>query len=326
MFNIPVKEIIVNDDSQVQLLEDDGTAYADNDVVHSTNTGGVILQGFLNEIIWCNATAAAASTARGGKAAYFEGASGAAKMLRTAASAGVAETAAWTVTAASGGKKGDTYRLVIDSLDLTPTEYQNRPVEKRYMLGVDCANAVAVIAELVTQINADVNAPVTAYAGHNNLATPTQNDSDKIVLVAKTAYIGCQVNLYVGSYADVTQTTYTVTLAKVANGTTVYHTVEDTSATTALPALPVNTYAALKNVNFAKNFHIDRDVNWMPLPGASYNSYYFQVNSGVIQTQEGNQPAPNQLKNSQVYGVRLYVKSGLTLDTALNLLDGDLAA
>lgn len=317
MFQIPVKEIIVNDDSQVRLLEDDGTAYADNDV---TNTaGGFILEGFLNEIIWT--AAAAAGTARDGKGSYVNPWSGTDKMVKISAAAGVVETTAFAITAANGAKKGDVYRIVHDSLDLTPTEFQNRPVEKRYQLGVDCANAGAIVAALVAQINADPDALVTAYAGFNN-ATPAQDDSAKIVLVGKIA--GVSVNLYVGEYSVWDQTTYTVALAKSAVGATVYHTVEDTSVTTAAPALPVGTYDALKNINWAKNFSIDQNINWMPLPGASYNTYYFEVRSQTLAQQLGGDPSPNLLQNNQVYGVRLYVKSGLTLDSALTLLEADL--
>jgi hypothetical protein len=329
MFNIPVKEIIVNSDSQVvaysqvtgrtPLIQ----AYVDNDIVGSTNTGALILDGFLNEPIWCTSTAAAASTGRAGRGSYFNGASGAARLIRTASSAGTTAKVAYAITAASGAKAGDTYRVVTDSLDLTPTEYQNRPTEKRYQLSVDCANAGAIATELVARINADPKSQVIAYKGFNN-ASPVQDDSTKIVLVAKT--VGVSVALYVGEFSVVGQTTYSVSLTKSANGATVYHTAEDTSVTTSDAVLPVGTYDALKNINWAKNFNIDQNVNWMPLPGASYNTYYFEVVSPLAGATTGNDAVPNQVNNNQIYGVRLYVRSGLTLDTALNLVDGDLAA
>lgn len=299
MFNVPVKEIIVNDDSQVRALEDDGTAYADNDIVGSTNTGGLILEGFINEVIWCTSTAAAANTARGGRSSYFNGASGAARLVRTAASAGTAEVVTFTITAAAGAKAGDTYRVVTDSLDLTPTEYQNRPTEKRYQLLVDCGTADAIKTELIARINADKGSQVTASSGGTGILT----------LTAKK--VGVKVGIYVGEYAVAGQTTYSVT---------------GVLAVTTAAALPVGTYDALKNINWAKNFHIDQNVNWMPLPGASYNTYYFEVVSPLAGATTGTDSVPNQVNNNQIYGVRLYVKSGLTLDTALNLVDGDLAA
>lgn len=299
MFQLPVKEIIVNDDSQVRALEEDGTVYTDGDIVGSTNTGGLILEGFINEVIWCNATAAAANTARGGKASYFNGASGAARLIRTAASAGTAEVVTFTITAASGAKAGDTYRVVTDSLDLTPTEYQNRPTEKRYQLSVDCGTADAIKTELIARISADPSSQVTAASGGTGIVT----------LTAKK--VGVKVGAYVGEYSVPGQTTYSVTGAL---------------AVTTAAALPVGTYDALKNINWAKNFSIDQNINWMPLPGASYNTYYFEVVSPLSTLNYGNNPSPNEQHNAQVYGVRLYVKSGLTLDTALNLVDGDLAA
>lgn len=318
MFRIPEKQIIVNNDSQVVLLEDDGTAYADNDV--SSSAGGFILEGFLNEVIWTTAAVAAANSNREGKMSYIRPWSGTDKMVKFTAAAGVTAKVGYTVTAGSGAKKGDTYRLVVDSLDLTPTEYQNRPVEKRYQLGVDCANAVAVIAELVAQINADPYSPVVATAGHDNADGPTQDDSAKILLVAKN--VAQTVSLFVGEYSVWDQTAYSVTLAEVALPYTLY-TAEDVGTALALPALPVGTYDALKNINWAKNFDIDRDINWMPLPGVSYNSYYFEVASQGLAQQLGNNPSPGEVANEQVYAVRLYVKSGLTLDTNLTLLEAD---
>lgn len=321
MFNIPVKEIIVNDDSQVVLLEDDGTAYADNDVVADTS-GGFILDGLINEVIWASRTLALTKTPKGGKNAYIRFYTGSDCMLKTAYSAGTAEIAAYTVTAAGGAKAGDTYRLVIESLDLTPTEYQNRPIEKRYQLSVNCAAAVDVIAELVSRINGDPTSPVTATAGFDNTGetSPLQDDSAKIILTAKKT--GLKINLYVGTYSDSTQTTYSVSLSKDAAGVDVVY-VADTVYTTVAAALPVNTYDAVKNINWSKNFNIDVNINWMPLHGANYNSYYFEVGTTQLQTQVGNNPHVGEVNNDQVYGVRLFVKNGTTLDTAMSLLEGD---
>jgi hypothetical protein len=320
MFNIPVKEIIVNNDSQVVLLEDDGTAYSDNDIVADTS-GGFILDGFIEEVIWASRTLALTKTAKGGKNSYVRFYTGSDCMLKTAYSAGTAEIAAYTVTAAGGAKYGDTYRLVVESLDLTPTEYQNRPIEKRYQLSVNCAAATNVITELVSRINGDPTSPVTAVAGFDNTGgVPDQNDETKIILIAKKTAL--KINLYVGSYADSTQTAYTVSLSKAAAAVAVAY-AADTTHTTVAPALSVGTYDAVKNINWSKNFDIDVNVNWMPLPGANYNAYYFEVGTTQLQSQAGNDPHPGELTNDQVYAVRLYVKSGTTLDTAMTLLEGD---
>lgn len=289
MFQIPVKEIIVNADSQVVALEDDGTPYADNDIVGSTNTGGLILDGFLNEVIWCTATAAAAATARGGKGSYFNGATGAAKMIRTAASAGTQGSATYVLTTTSCAA-GTVFRLVEDTLDLTPVQYQNRPIEKRYQVSSAQTTVDGVGAAIAAAINADPNAwaTVSYTAG-----------TDTLVVTSKK--VGTRIQLFSADYVLPTPT--------IVQG-----------------ALPVGTYDALKNINWAKNFSIDQNINWMPLPGSSYNSYYFEVVSPSITASYGNNPAANEVHNNQIYGVRLYVKSGLTLDTALNLVDGDLAA
>lgn len=298
MFNLPVKEIIVNSDAQVVLLEDDGTAYADNDVVADTS-GGFILDGFINEILWGSATAANANTMKGTKNSYLRFATGSDCMIKTTTSAGVAEIITFTITAAAGAKAGDTYRIVLDSLDLTPTEFQNRPIEKRYQLSVDCANAEAIETELIARIAADPAAMVTAASGGTGVLTLTAK---------KTGYT---VRCYVGEYASSGQVVYAVT---------------GVNAVTTPGALPVNTYDSLKNINWAKNFDIDTNINYMPLPGAAYTSYYFEVVTQQLQTQAGSNPHPGEAHNGQVYAVRLYVNNvaASTLLTAMNLLEADL--
>ena len=328
MFKVPVKEIIVNADSQVVAYNSDGsTAYANGHLAPGSNTGALILDGFHNNPIWSTATAAATSNNQSGKGSYFKLLSSATRIIKTTGTAGVAEVAAWTIATSGTAKAGDTYRVVTDTIDLTPVQYQNRPNEKRYQLSVDCANAAAIVAELVKQINADPKAQVTALAGRSNATTPTQDDSNKIILTAKTA--GASVGLYVGQYSVVGQSSYLVTATKVAltygtlptggtNAGVVYHTSEDTYATLALPALPKGTYDALKNINWAKNFNIDQNINWMPLPGTTYNAYYFEVVSQNLTLTAANTPYPNEGHANQEYGIRLYVKSSLALDTALS--------
>lgn len=301
-FVIPTKEIIVNNDSQVVLREDDGTAYADGDCTPSA--GGFMLEGFLGLVSGSALQLLAAAT----------------RIIKTAPSAGVTHKVAYTVTAASGGKKGDVFRLTFQGLDLTPTMFQDQTLEKQYQLGADRATAVLVIADIVAQINGDIYSPVIAYAGHNNAATPTQDDSAKIVLVAKDA--GVEIGLYVGEYSVQDQTAYTIALAQVAVGTTVYHTVEDTNVVTANPANAINTYDYLKSIDWAKNLDFDRNVHWYPEKGASYNSYYFEVN-GAVQSTVGSSPIPSQVNNAVRYGVKLWVKTGTTLATNMDLLTGD---
>jgi hypothetical protein len=304
MFNIPVKEIIVNDDSQVRLLDEAGVAFDGSSNSAPSGSGGFILEGFLSKTL----------------SSQLQLLTTAVRIIKTNPSTGTAEIGAWTVTAASGGKHGDVFRVTTESLDMTPTEFQSQPVEKQYQLTANTTNAATTIANLVAAINNDPFAPVTAYAGWNNAATPTQDDSAKIVLVAKTK--GVQIGLFVGSYADPDQTTYTMALSRNAVATTVYHTSEDTNVVTVDAALPINTYDYLKNINWAKNLDFDRNLNWQPLPGVSYYGYYFEVN-GSVQDTVGNSPIPNEAHGSVKYGVKLWVKSGLALVTALDALVTD---
>lgn len=309
MIKIPEKQIIVNLDEQVRLLEDDGTAYADNDIVQATPAGGFILENFL-PLIWCDPSL--------GDNALVELATNV-RIRAQAAVAAVAEKFAYTVTAGSGASKGDVFRLVYNSVDKTPTLFQNVDIEKRYQLSVDCANAGAVIAELVAQINGDPASPVIAYAGFNNV-TPVQDDSAKIAFLAKETGINFQ--LFVGELVSASKVT---SLARVANGTTVYHTAEDTNIVTAAGALGINTYDHLKNVDWAKNLDFDRNVEKFPAYGASYKSYYFEFTSKTKDI--GGVVVPSLDKQTSRQAVRLWVNTAATtLITAMDLLVGDVNA
>src|SRR6478736_8384133 len=137
MFNIPVKEVIVNDDAQVRLLEDDGTVYLAADATPSA--GGFILEGFLSLI-------------RGSELQLLKAAT---RIIKTVPVAGVAEIKAYTVTITSTGiLANDVFRLVSSSIDNTPTLHQNQPIEKRYQASTTRNTAILVVAELANTINA----------------------------------------------------------------------------------------------------------------------------------------------------------------------------
>lgn len=300
MFNIPRKEIIVNDDSQVVLKgSTDGVTYsayvAGTNLSPATAAHRFHLEGWLS-IIPTTALQLLASATR---------------VRKTTGAAAVLESAAFTVTTSGGAAAGDIVMLRCDSVDLTPTEFQNKGFEKRYQFSSAKTTVATIISHLVATINADKFAPVTAYAGFSN-ASPAQDDSAKIVLIAKRAGVTIDDPI-----ADIANSSNSITFTRVANGTTVYHTQEDTSTTTAAAALGLNTYDYLKNINWAKNFHIDQNLNWMPLPGVTYNSYYFEVN-GTMPDNSGNSPVPNEVHGNVKTAYSVFVKNGLTLDTALN--------
>src|SRR5882757_4112747 len=124
MFKIPVKEIVVNKDTQVRLLEDDGTAYQAADATPSA--GGFILEGFLSLTLGSQLVLLSSAT----------------RIIKNATVAAVAQIATFQVTSTSA-VKGDGFRIVSTSMDLTPTEYQNRDVEKRYQVSTTQASANA---------------------------------------------------------------------------------------------------------------------------------------------------------------------------------------
>lgn len=304
-FQIPVKQIIVNSDTQTQLLTLAGVAY-DGSTNATPTTGGFQLKGFLNGVDSTQLKLLRSAT----------------RVIKDdAASAGVAEIASYLIAASGGSAKaGDTFRVLTDSLDLQPTEFQNNPIEKRYQLSVDCANAAAIVANLVLVINADKNSMVTAYAGFNN-ASPVQDNTASIVLIAKTK--GQTANLYRGAYGSPDQVTYTVTATKAAAGVTIYHTAEDTSAVTAEATLPLNTYEYLKNISWPKNLDFDRNPEWLPAKDTNYVGYYFEIVSSSV-VDMGDNDVPSSAPASATTGFKLWVKSGLTLDTALDALKTDM--
>jgi hypothetical protein len=161
---------------------------------------------------------------------------------------------------------------------------------------------------------------VTAYAGFNN-ASPAQDNTASIVLVAKTK--GQTVDLFRGEYAVPDQTTYVVTATKAAAAVTVYHTAEDTSAVTVKATLPINTYEYLKNLEWAKNMDFDRNSEWYPQKDASYAGYYFEVVSSSV-VNFGGADVASAAPNDATTGFKLWVKSGLTLGTALDAFLADM--
>lgn len=273
MLRLPNKEIIVNDDSQVRLLEDDGTAYQAADATPSA--GGFILEGFAQLIFGAASLGPSLNLLKA-----------ATRLIKDTPSAGAAEITTYVLTQVTA-IADCVFRLKYESLDLTPTEQQGQPLEKRYQIPVQ-TTVDGVGAAIAAAINADKSAPVTVVytAG-----------SDTLTLTAKVK--GVQVNLFSKDY------------------------VLPTKGTTTAAALPLNTYDYLKNINWAKNVDVDRNLNWIPLPGASYNSYYFEVLANSV-ADMGDVDVASQVQNQSNTGFKIWVKTGLTLDTALGLLLTDM--
>jgi hypothetical protein len=266
-FILPVKEIIVNDDSQVRLLDEAGAAYTA--LKNNTpTTGGFQLEGFLSAV---NSSALQLLKA-------------ATRIIKDTPSAGAAEVKTFTVTSTSSPADA-VFRIMYESLDLTPVEFQNQRQEKRYQISAAQASAATIGPKIAAVINADKFAPVTASAA-----------GAVVTLTAKQK--GVKFNLYSTDFAG-------------------------TEATTTPAALPLNTYDYLKNINWAKNVDFDRNLNWNPLPGISYNSYYFEILSDSV-AQLGHSQVPGEKHAQSLNGFKLWVKTGLALDTALTDLAADM--
>ena len=264
MFRLPPKQVIVNKDTQVRLLEDDGTAYAAADA--SPSAGGFILEGFNELTLGSELVLLAAAT----------------RIVKVTPAAAVAQIATFTVTS-TASDANDVFRIVSKSLDLTPTEYQNRDVEIRYQMSTAETAAADIAAHIRDTINGNKFSKVTATAA-----------GAVVTLTAKEK--GVTFQLYSSEIAG-------------------------TFAVTTPASLAVSTYDSIKNVHWPVNFEIDRNLEWLPENGATYNTYYFEVRkAGFV----GGQTVPGNESVYSVVPMRVIAKVGTTLDTAMDLLATDM--
>ena len=207
------------------------------------------------------------------------------RVRKTVYAAPVKQIATWTITAAAGGAKGDSFRLITNSFDLTPTVFQNVPVEKRYQLSVACTDAAAVAANIAAVINADENAPVTAVAAAAVVTLTNKNNNE-----FTNAYV--ENTAWSGVFAVTT------------------------------PASPgVNGYDQLKNIQWNTDLDFDRNAEYYPAVGGQYNSYYFEVNWSQ---DTGGHSVPGQAATSGKSQFVIYVAAGIALDTALDAFATDM--
>lgn len=269
MFNIPTKQLIVNSDLQAVLTKDVAGAYTTG-YVTPTNLKGFIIQGWLGNTLGTELNVLQRAT----------------RILKTVASAGAAEVVTYVVTA-SANAAGSVLRLVYQSMNLSPVESQNVPLEKRYQIPAN-ASTDAIGADIVSSLQLDDYCPVTiSYnAGTDTLTLTSKVKGQKIRLYSDENLLAAVTVVTPG-------------------------------------ALPVETYDALKNINWARNVDIDRDVNFYPLPGVNYTQYYFEV-VRVPAYQPGGNPIPSEKHNATVTAYAIWVADGATvLKAAMDLLVAD---
>ncbi len=277
MIRIPEKQIIINNANQISVLKKDGSG-AYTDITTPATTDGFILLGFLGPVAF------------GDLKAY----SGNTRIKAEAAVAPAKQVATFTPAAVTGNATGENLRLVWDSLDKTPTEFQNQPLEKIVQLGtvVNNATAIQVGTAIGAAINADKNAPVTAAVnGGTGVVTLTAKDTNVTFrLYTKPT---AQGGLVTGTWAVTTPATK-----------------------------GINNYDNLKNINWAKNLDFDRNVEYFPEYGATYKSYKFIVkNTGFVASPDIAGAVPPA--NGSEVEIQLWVKTGLSTITTLDLIVAD---
>jgi hypothetical protein len=277
MFNIAEKQIIVNSDEQIALLNGDpgigtvGAAYTDG---HVTAVGhAFVLEGFLHKNILVSDLVGGTITAQ-------------------AAVAAVKQVATYTVTA-TAANVGDTFRLVFESVDYASVEYQNFPVSKIYQIGSGVAlDSAANIAQAIKNaIDADQDSMCTV-----SIATA--------VLTFTVKETGIKMNLYVDPV-----------LSDIAG----------TFAVTTPAAVGINTYDALKNIEWSKNLDFDRNQEWQPLKGVNYTKYTFSITSSGF-VPEGNNVPNVPVPVSTTSFCMWVAPNAATFKAALDLLIADIAA
>lgn len=211
----------------------------------------------------------------------------AAKITKQAPINAAAQVMTVTVTA-SAATEGDTFRFHFESLDRTPVVYQNDFVSKIYQIpAIGGLDSTTDIAEAIEKaIKADKNAMVTVSRA-GAVLTITANDSA----------------VKVGFFSDIATTV----------------------AVTTEPALSLNQYADLKNINWSKNIEEDRNSEYFPKRAVAYNSYSFVVTSEAFIASSGG-AIPDQVNASSESTFTIWVVPGTTLDTALTDLAADIAA
>ena len=279
MIRLPEKQIIVNNVNQLSALKFDSSGTYVDIVTPNGTTDGFHLLGFLGPIAF-------------GKLKAY---SGNTRIKSQVAVAAVKQIATFTPAAVVGAAAGEVFRLVWDSLDKTPTEFQNVPLEKRYQVSINLANnatAIQVGTAIHNAINADKNAPVTSSVnGGTGVVTLTAKDENiSFVLYTKPA---AQGGLITGTFAVTTPATK-----------------------------GINTYDQLKSINWAKNLDFDQNVEYFPEYGATYKSYKFIFkNTGFVASPDiAGAVAPADGSEVEVC---IWVKTGLALITTLDLIVTD---
>lgn len=257
-FSIPIKQIIINSDSQVDVIE--------SSLLPAS--GSLAISGFLSGAI-------------GG--AQFELLAAATRIRVIAAAVAAKEDADYTFTL--GAAAGDVIIIREESLDLTPSEFQNQPVDKRYQLPLS-ADSVAVAVAAAAAINADPHSKVVATAPGASVLT----------LVAKET--GSVFNVYTSE-----------------NNTTLLEPVAPVKDPDVVATLGTGIYDTLKNIEFSKNIEEDRNQEWYPKKGSLYNQYYFEVNWSTVDL--GGHDVPSLLPASGKTAFQMWCLQGTTADTEM---------
>ena len=170
------------------------------------------------------------------------------RVRKVAPSVGTLQSVDFTVVVPSGQTipKGTVIRVVTSMPSVETSEFQNIPLEKRYTLSRDCTTAEQVADDIVALINDDPSALVAASGGIGEFTV-----TDKSVLQESWVYVGRtpEGDIPFGLTGSIVTPRYE----------------------------GVNNYEMMKNLQWPVNLEIDRNVEYFPIAGDLYNSYYFRI-------------------------------------------------
>jgi len=276
-FQIPVKQVIINDTAQLELYGDVGAGpvlipeiagtpahFLDpSDPSHKLSLRGKV-DWFLAEAL-----------------VLLEAAE---RIKKSGADLGQRQRVDYTVQLPVGvtAPKGTVVRVVTWSYDLENTAYQNKPLEKRYTLSKDCDTADEIADDIVAIINADTVRPVHVTAS----GTPgVFSVFDLSTTHSSEVFVG------IPYAADTPLFTFADSIiVERKNG--------------------YNTYEQLKNLQWSKGVEVDRTAEYYPIHGAMYNSYYFNVESDTLAI--GGFDVPSEVPETTVTEFVFYVNQSLT--------------
>jgi len=150
--------------------------------------------------------------------------------------------------------------------------------------------------------------------------TPNISGGEQSIVQNMAAVINADDNAaVVATYDDVT---LTLTAKNFRESFNLYTSAIAGTFATGTPAVDwVNDYENLKTKQWVADLDFDRNAEYFPQKGAKYNSYLYEI---ISEQDTGGHTVPSQVAVQAKTQFMVFVKQGLTLDTALDAMATDM--